>query len=560
MNTPLPPLSPNYATKRVRAAKEHVEQYGKWPVQFQFRPAHGDHKHLLVVFSSVDSKYGFGSALDGVLCNILRIRDFFDGGASYYVARNMDFSVSDSIQALIEDYMQRLGVNRDEVTLLGTSKGGAAALYYGLKYDYKNIVSSTPQYFLGSYSKGHGQLGDAVLGEGQSDENVAVMDSVMKDLIEKEVDFKRNIYLISSPNDYQYDEHVKHYLPGLRAYENFNFLFLDSPTIQEHYQVTAQALPTVWSVVHALSEGFTPRIGEVRIGAGTAPADPEKAAEYLAELRRSDTAVANLTGAVRIDGKLHLKGHAFLPGVSPEGPATETKQLVLEQSGKSWTYPLDSRPGKKLYREYFDEYFCQYADGEFATEGGLDFTSLPRGTFNVSVLVTSETEGIERRTRLISEKVIDRRLPFGDSEVVFRGGRPGLTVIKRDIIGTDSANVCFSLTKATEIDRRLHAEGVFFLPGRNADRETHAPYYLVLQGRSESYSFLLTAKKNPERVRPLVPKNDFGTYDAGYFTTEADGIDVSHVPAGKYNLFVSMSAGGSLFTKKAGKITLKKTR
>ncbi|MFE1440566.1 hypothetical protein [Streptomyces sp. NPDC058739] len=558
MNTTLPALSPNYVTERSRVAKEHVEVYGKWPVQFQFRPAHGDHRHLLVVFSSVDSKYGFGAALDGVLCNVLRIRDHFDEGASYYVARNMDFSVSDSIQDLIQDYMQRLGLTRDEVTLLGTSKGGAAALYYGLKYDYKNIVSSTPQYFLGSYSKGHGQLGDAVLGEGQSDENVAVMDSVMKDLIEKEVDFNRNIYVISSPNDYQYEQEVKHYLPGLRAYENFNFLFLDSPTVQEHYQVTRQALPSVWSLVHALSEGLTPRFGEVRIGAGTE--DPEKASAYLAELRQRDTVAAALAGAVRIDGKLHLKGHAFLPGVSPDGPTAETKRIILEEKGRSFDYPLDNRPGKKLYREYYDEYFCEYADGEFATDGGLDFTSLPRGTFDVSVSVASEAEGIERRTRLTSDKVIDRRLPFGDSEVIFRGGRAGLKVIKRNIVGADSPGARYSLVKAEADGHKLHAEGVFFLPGRNAERESHAAYYLVLQDRSSSYSFLLGAKKDPARVRPLVPEDDFGIYDAGYFTTGDEGLDVSEVPAGRYSLYVSMSTGGSLITKKAGKITLKKTR
>ncbi|MFG3351159.1 hypothetical protein [Streptomyces sp. NPDC048001] len=504
----------------------------------------------------MDSKYGFGAALDGVLCNVLRIRDHFDGGASYYVARDMDFSVSESIQELIEDHIRRLGLTKDEVTLLGTSKGGAAALYYGLKYEYKNIVSSTPQYFLGSYSKGHGQLGDAVLGEGQSDESVAIMDSVMKDLLDKEVDFKRNIYLISSPNDYQYDQEVKHYLPGLRAYENFNFLFLDSPTVQEHYQVTRQALPSVWSIVHALSEGFTPRIGEVRIGAGSQ--DPDKATEYLAELRRRDTVAAALTGAVRLDGKLHLKGHAFLPGVSPAGPTAETKCLVLQGKEREWVYALDTRPGKKLYREYFDEYFCEYAEGEFATEGGLDFTSLPRGTFDVSVCVASEAEGIERRTRLTSAKVIDRRLPFGDSEVIFRGGRAGLKVVKRNIVGADSANTVFSLVKAEQQDRKIHAEGVFFLPGRNAESEMHAAYYLVLQGRSTTHSFLLAAKKNATRVRRLVPQGDFGNYDAGYFTTAGDGVDVSDLPAGRYNLFVSMSVGGTLLTKKADRVTLKK--
>ncbi|MFI0812802.1 hypothetical protein [Streptomyces echinatus] len=558
MNNHVPSLSPNYAAQMTRAYKESVEEHGTWPVEFQFRAAQGDHRHLLVVFSSVGSKYGFGNALDSVKCNVLRIRDHFDGAASYYVARNMDFSVSDSIQALIQDFMRRLRVTRDEVTLLGASKGGSAALYYGLKYDYKNIVASTPQYFLGSYSKGHAQLGDAVLGEGQPDENVAVMDAVMKDVLAADKDFERNIYVVSSPGDYQYEQEVVHYLPALRAYENFNFLFVDSPTVRRHDEVVRQALPSILSIVYAVTEGVAPRWGDVRIG--SAPEDPQAAAEHLAELRRQDTALAVLTRAVFADGRLELKGRAFLPGQAPEGPDDETKRLVLEEDGRTWTYPLETTSEIRLYRDYFDEYFCEYEMGGFASQGELTFAELPQGTYDVSVSIAGKAEGIERRTRLISGAAVDRRQVCGDSELLFRGGKGGLKLVKRSIVGVDSPGVCFSAVKAEESERRIHAEGVLFLPGRNADRDTHASYYLVLEGRSETYSFALSAKKNPGAVRPHKQRGDLGNYDFGYFTSGTGGIDVSDLPAGKYNLLVSMSVGGALITKKAGKVTLKRTR
>ncbi|MGC0331414.1 hypothetical protein RKD23_004404 [Streptomyces sp. SAI-170] len=558
MNSPVPPLSPNYATHMTRAYKESVEVHGKWPVEYQFRAAQGDHRHLLVVFSSVGSKYGFGGALDSVKCNVLRIRDHFDGAASYYVARNMDFSVSDSIQALIQDFMRRLRVTTEEVTLLGASKGASAALYYGVKYDYKNIIASTPQYFLGSYSKGHAQLGDAVLGEGQPDENVAVLDAVMKDVLDKDTDLKRNIYLVSSPGDYQYEQEVVHYLPALRAYENFNFLFVESPTVRRHDEVVRQALPSILSIVYSVTEGVAPRWGEVTVG--SEPEDPEAAAEYLAELRGRDTALATLTRAVFVDGKLDLKGRAFLPGQAPEGPAEESKRLVLEKDGRKWSYPLKATSEIRLYRDYFDEYFCEYAMGGFATQGELTFAELPQGTYDVSVCVTSESEGISRRTRLISAAAVDRRQVCGDSELLFRGGKGGLKLVKRSIVGVDSPGVSFSVTKAEESERKLHTEGVFFLPGRNADRDAHAFYYLVLEGKSGIHSFALSAKKNPESVRPHKDQGDLGNYDFGYFTSGPAGIDLSDLPAGKYNVLVSMSAGGALFTKKAGKITLKKPR
>jgi hypothetical protein len=471
----------------------------------------------------------------------------------------MDFSVSDSIQSLIESFMQRLRVTRDEVTVLGASKGGTAALYYGLKYDYKNIVASTPQYFLGSYSRGHGQLGDAVLGEGQSAENVAIMDSVMKDLLEKAVDFNRNIYVVSSPRDYQYEQEVKHYLPALREYENFNFLFVDSPTVRRHDEVVRQGLPSIWSIVHSLTEGAAPRWGDIRIG--PAAEDQEKASEHLAKLRNSDAALAVLTRALFVDGKVQMSGHAFIPGISSQGEVDETKLLVLEKDGKTWVYPLESTKEIRLYRDYFDEYFCEYATGGFASQDEMSLESLPRGTYDVSVCITSKAEGIERRTRLISQRAVDRRQSSGDSEILVRGGKGGVKVIKRSVIGNDSDGVCFSLEKSWERDRKIHAEGVFFLPGRNADRETHALYYLVLQGKSGCYSFPLEVKKNAKLVRPHIRPEDLGNYDSGYFSTPGGGgIDATEVPAGRYNLLVSMSTGGALFTKKAGKLTLRNVR
>jgi hypothetical protein len=565
----LPALSPNYASAhpsaREGAYRDGVQTHGAWPVEYQFRPARGDHRHLLVVFSAVGSKYGFGNALEGVRCNILRIRDHFAGGASYYVCRNMDFSVSDSVQSLIESHMRRLRVTREEVTLLGASKGGTAALYYGLRYGYKNIVASTPQYFQGRYSRHERRLGDSVLGEGRPAENAALLDSVMKDLLERETDFNRNIYVVSSPEDPEYEQEVTHYLPALRAYRNFNLVLVRSPTVRRHDEVVKQGLPAIWSMVHALTEGAAPRWGEVRIG--PAPEDPEQAAGYLARLRGSDTALAVLRHTLFVNGMLHLSGHAFIPGVSPGGAAEESKRLVLETDGRTWVYELASTREIRLYRAYFDEYFCEYAQGGFASREEIPLAELPRGTFETSVCVASRSEGIERRTRLISAEPVDRRHAVGDSEVLVRGGKDGVTITKRSIIGNDSAGACFALEKSWERQGRIHAEGVFFLPGRDADRAAHAAYYLVLHGGRGCYSFPLTARPNAPAVRRRVRPDDLGRYDFGYFSTpagkgggEGAGVDAGDVPPGRYSLLVSMSAGGALFTRKAGEVTLRPAR
>ncbi|MYQ43919.1 hypothetical protein GTW40_02370, partial [Streptomyces sp. SID4985] len=69
-----------------------------------------------------------------------------DGHYSYYMCRSMDFGIEDSVHRLIESTRARLGLTRDQVSLLGVSKGGSAALYYGLKYGYRNIVTVVPQF------------------------------------------------------------------------------------------------------------------------------------------------------------------------------------------------------------------------------------------------------------------------------------------------------------------------------------------------------------------------------------------------------------------------------
>ncbi|WP_165986591.1 hypothetical protein [Streptomyces sp. YIM 98790] len=559
MSESLPALSPNYAVTNTWAFREGVERHGRWTVEYQFRPARGHHPHLLVVFASVGTEWGFGNQLDQVQCNILRIRDRFDGGTSYYVARDMDFGVQQAVQAVIRGRAERLGLDpREQVTLLGHSKGGSAALLHGVKYGYRNIVMSTPQYYLGSYSHNHGNLGASVLGAGQPAGSVAAMDRVLPDLLERETDFDRNVYLLSSPADYQYEQEVRPMLPALRKYENFTFLFLRSPAIRRHEEVVRQGMPLVWSIVHSLTEGVVPRLGELEIG--TDRENPRAAAEHLAELRRSDTALAVLHRAAFEDGRACLAGHAFLPGAPAAGEPRETKRLVLEKDGRTWVFPLETTPAAKLYREYWDGYFCAYADGGFAGDG-ISFDALPAGTFDVSVWVTAGGDGTGRRTRLIARKAVDRRMVSGGTETIVRGGPGGTRVIRRSVLGNDTGGAVFAPKRCRERGRRIHAEGVFFVPGRNADRTGHAAYYLVLRGRAGCFSFPLETVRNPGAVRRHLPAGDFGSYDAGYFTTPGGrGVDAGAVPAGRYRLLVSMSTGGALYTREAGKVSLRRAR
>ena len=47
--------------------------------------------------------------------------------------------------------MKELGMEKDQVTVTGFSKGGSAALYYGLKLGIRNIICAVPQIYIGNY-------------------------------------------------------------------------------------------------------------------------------------------------------------------------------------------------------------------------------------------------------------------------------------------------------------------------------------------------------------------------------------------------------------------------
>lgn len=558
----LPRLSQNYRTAAIRRPEIRTEKWGRWEIEYEFTPAAGDHGNLLVVFSSVGSKYGFGKSLSGVQCNVLRIRDWFGGGTSYYVCRDMDFSVSDAVEELISSYSEKLGLSREAIVLAGSSKGGSAALFYGLKYGYRNIVASTPQYFIGSYSQGHGNLGAYVLGEGEPQENVDTLDAVLPTLLAEDEDRDRNIYLVSSTRDYQYEQEVVHFLPALRKYSNFNLVMVESPALVKHAEVTRQGLSAILSIIYALTEGAAPRWGEVQIGSNDV--DEPAAATYLANLRTGNTALAVLTGAALTHQHARLTGHAFIPGTavgaedSGNVESRETKQLVLERDGKAWVADADTVPVDQLYLKYFDTYFTAYKDGGFACDARELFESLPPGAYSVSARVMSESETIDRRVPLVAYESIDRRIASQGFEVVLKGDQNGVRLIKRSLANGVPGGTVFSLERFLMDGQKLRAYGVFFLPGRNADHKNHAAYYLTLQGPDSTHTFDLKPLQMTEKVRPHLVPGDFGSYGYGFFTSpDGKGVDLSALPAGTYTAQVTMSAGGALFSHQAGRIDLR---
>ncbi|NEB11998.1 hypothetical protein G3I32_24675 [Streptomyces coelicoflavus] len=258
------------SAKKGRAVLKGIDASGPVPVEYRFAHSKGGNRHLTVVFANLFAPDDYGWAtgvLDGLRSNILWIRDSFDGGNTYYLCKGMDFSVEKSVIGLISRVMESLALTPNDVTLWGSSKGASAALYFGLRYGFRNIVASVPQIRIGTFVRDvYPNVGRHMLGEAIPEENVRVLDAVLPDLLASGANPEARIYLVSSPQDEQYKDQVEPFVGLLRRYRNFNFIFSESPHITDHGKVSLRNVPPLLGIAYLLVEGIAPAIGITRHG------------------------------------------------------------------------------------------------------------------------------------------------------------------------------------------------------------------------------------------------------------------------------------------------------
>ncbi|MFC7304269.1 Ig-like domain-containing protein [Streptomyces monticola] len=247
-----------------------IESSGAHPVEFRFSPARNGNRRLFVVFANfaAPQDYGFSNGvLDELGANVLWIRDQFEGQRSYYLCKDMDFSLERSVQALIGNVMKALDLTPDDCTLMGVSKGGSAALYFGLTYGYRDVIAIAPQFAVGTYvHEIHPKVARFMTGGTPAPEAVRRLDALLPGTVRATAHKDTNVYLVSSVQDEQYTTQVEPFIGLFDDYDNFNFILSDSPFIADHTEVTRRNLPAVMGIAALLAEGVAPRLGQVRNG------------------------------------------------------------------------------------------------------------------------------------------------------------------------------------------------------------------------------------------------------------------------------------------------------
>lgn len=127
---------------------------GRWPIRYLVENEQACHL-LVVVFPALAERFKYSinyrTALSSIRAHKLFLVDDFGPQGSYLICSNGEFSLAAEVQELIEMQRTKLAVPRENVVFLGSSKGGASALYHADKLGYGTSIVGAPQSRIGYF-------------------------------------------------------------------------------------------------------------------------------------------------------------------------------------------------------------------------------------------------------------------------------------------------------------------------------------------------------------------------------------------------------------------------
>ena len=212
--------SKEYATLLMIKSHEHKKRIFENEVTYLFFRKRRS-KKLVVVFSGMGSKravYNYIKTLKGIPHNRLYVLDNYgiDGLGCYYIGTNGNKEVYQSIKELLERLRKKYHI--EHMIFCGSSKGGYAALNFGLNYTDSSIISGAPQYRLGYYltHRKSPQLLYSIAGEQPSSEYLAHLDTIIEEKLKlMSKSFSGKLFLHYSDQEHTYPEHIRPLLDTL---------------------------------------------------------------------------------------------------------------------------------------------------------------------------------------------------------------------------------------------------------------------------------------------------------------------------------------------------------
>lgn len=499
-------------------------------------------RHAVVIFSGfrpAGSPYDFAVAnAERLGCDVLWIRDDFDGAPGYYLRRGGRADVERAVEEFLVDWLGERGLGCGDVTFAGFSKGGTAALYFGLKLGAANVLSTVPQFGVGTYVA---QFWPDVLRHMTATGSVAEvqeLDRILPEMVREKSTSAVNVYLISSSADATHSTETGSQLESLRKLGNFHLLMTEWPEIKEHVDVTPQNRGLIVALLTQFVDGFHPAFGEVVVGADVTTKDALEG-----QWRRGER-VGVLSSLEVRDGRLFIEGAAFRLGRQASAVSVGPHSVVLtDDAGNQDRLALDSRPDADLNSRFAAASGCDYSDGGFSSSPrGIDLSHVPVGSYELSV---------ERMVDGAVEEFGFGVLDCGVGSTTMADRRAFVLRRKGTRVFID---VCSLLAPEAEDDAvwnfddlrseggRLFLAGRFAVPGMEVRNWGDAYYFVTLISASHVYGFPLGLLHRPDGDLPIP---EAAAYCKAYFSTlKGAGVDLKDVVAGTYDVVVTIQQAG----------------
>ena len=513
-------------------------------ITYMYRKARLDCKHAVIIFSGFSVKgYDFiGGTLDFLQSHIIWIKDSFLNNRCCYLCNEMDFSIENSVIKFINKFLNRLLIDQDHVTLLGASKGGFSSLYFGLKYNFKNIIASAPQSKIGSF------LYKVHLKEFKfmtRDENDRIkLDNLIYN-ISKKSNINKNIYLFSSNVD-QYDT-CDDLHNTLKIFNNFNHIVTDSCLCSEHNMITSYNIPMILSILYANSQNAYPRFGEyVYNGVNVEILNYDKLNNV-----EKNSLVSELWRCSFKNNKFYPEGVAFIKGVPSPTYGLFRKKIIFKSKHFEKIYTVGSTEQKICNRKYFEDIFVDYTTSGFASihNDGI-FLDLKNGKYDIYMEVKNDNYCISDRLIYNGGSVLE---VINNKLYIIYNDNNYASLLVMNPISLYKPDECIVYNKWYK-NNMIHYDGIMLKYGFEAKNYKDINFYIIFKNDNYMYTFKY-AKSN---IDDLNSKFDgYGNYSKCVFSSyKKQGLDISNVIVGEYDVYISMIKGGCIISKKIDTIVI----
>jgi hypothetical protein len=201
-------LQKKFNHDRAKRLISNNERQFKECVKYLFLPKKSD--ALLIVFSGFTGevrRYNYVSSFCKMEINQLYILDTWGYQGSYYWMDNGDIYPEKMVNELIDTVIKNHAIKR--IITCGSSKGGSAAIYFGLINNANYIFSGACQFLVGTYlgREEHIRILEGMIGDLDKETMIAKLDTKIAEIIRQHKN-SNAINLLYSTEELTYERQI----------------------------------------------------------------------------------------------------------------------------------------------------------------------------------------------------------------------------------------------------------------------------------------------------------------------------------------------------------------